>query len=62
MNNNVVHTSVKHGGERRGVGPYLTARRLCYPVLSITIAATNSSLQEFSGTDERGCWTVGAEA
>ena len=53
---------VKHERERRGVGPYLTAQRLCYPVRTIKIAAPNSSLQQFSGTDERGCWTVGAEA
>ena len=51
----------KHERERRDVGPYLAPQRLCYPVLTTTIAATNSSLEHFSGTDGRGCWSVGAE-
>ena len=51
----------KHERERRDVGPYLAPQRLCYPVLTTTIAAPNSSLEHFSGTDGRGCWSVGAE-
>ena len=55
------HTIVKHERERRDLGPHLAARRLCYAILTTTIGATNSSLEQFSGTDERGCWSVGAE-
>ena len=52
---------LKHERERRDLVPYLAPRRLCYPVLTTTIAAPNSSLEHFSGTDGRGCWSVGAE-